>query len=91
MAGLNSLAGLLGSPNPQPPNSLFGLLDALTDTFPRFEVYRDDAFEWRWRFRANNYKTIADSGEGYKNYGDAMHAINLMRQCFKAPVRFGGK
>ena len=30
-----------------------------------FEVYRDEAGEWRWRLRHDNGNVIADSGEGY--------------------------
>lgn len=33
----------------------------------RFELYRDERGEGRWRFRASNNKTIADSGVGYTN------------------------
>ena len=31
----------------------------------RFEIYKDEAnpSEWRWRLRAKNKKTIANSGE----------------------------
>ncbi|MBO6717041.1 MAG: DUF1508 domain-containing protein [Rhizobiaceae bacterium] len=53
--------------------------------FPRFELYRDRNSEWRWRYRAGNYETIA-SGESYKNYGDAVHAINLLRRSANAPL-----
>lgn len=30
-------------------------------------VYRDDGGEWRWKALAGNRKTVADSGEGYRN------------------------
>lgn len=30
-------------------------------------VYKDDAGEWRWKAQAANRKTVADSGEGYRN------------------------
>ena len=44
----------------------------------KFELYRDDAGEWRWRLKAANGETIA-SGEGYHNRGDCIHAIELIR------------
>jgi uncharacterized protein YegP (UPF0339 family) len=88
-AHTNSLGGLLDTP---PLNALgAGLLAAaLTPkeeprNFPRFELYRDRNFEWRWRYRAGNYETIA-SGESYKNYEDAVHAINLLRRSANAPL-----
>lgn len=31
----------------------------------RVEVYRDTAGGWRWRRRAGNHRTTADSGEAY--------------------------
>lgn len=43
----------------------------------KFEVYRDNRSEYRWRLRANNNEIIA-SGEGYKNRGDCLHAIGLV-------------
>lgn len=30
-------------------------------------VYKDEAGEWRWKALAGNRKTVADSGEGYRN------------------------
>lgn len=34
-------------------------------------IYKDQADEWRWHREASNGQIIADSGEGYKNFGDA--------------------
>ncbi len=34
-------------------------------------IYQDQLGEWRWSAKAGNGRTIADSGEGYKNKGDA--------------------
>lgn len=45
----------------------------------RFEVYRDERKEWRWRLIAVNGKKVAVSGEGYHNYGDMMDTIMLIR------------
>jgi uncharacterized protein len=41
-------------------------------------VYKDLAGEWRWRLKAVNGRIIADSGEGYRNYADCIHGINLV-------------
>ena len=43
-----------------------------------FHVYQDSAGDYRWRLQAANGKVIADSGEGYKNQGDAFSAIVLV-------------
>lgn len=48
---------------------------------PHFEIYRDKADEWRWRLLAANGRTIADSGEGYKNYTDCWDAVFLLREA----------
>ena len=47
---------------------------------PEFEVYKDKAGEWRWRFQASNSKTIADSAEGYVNKQDCVHGIELVKK-----------
>lgn len=50
-------------------------------TYPSFLTYVAANGEFRWRYQASNTKTIADSGEGYKNLADCEHAIDLMQQC----------
>jgi uncharacterized protein len=52
----------------------------------KFSVYRDYSNHWRWRLKAANGRIIADSGEGYINYGDCLHAIGLVKQSALAPV-----
>lgn len=47
---------------------------------PEFEVYKDTREEWRWRFQASNNKIIAVSSEGYKNKGDCVHGIELVKK-----------
>jgi uncharacterized protein YegP (UPF0339 family) len=43
--------------------------------------------EWRSRLRAINGQTLADSGEGYRNRNDCLHAIELIRRgAGNAPV-----
>ena len=45
----------------------------------KFNLYCDNANEWRWNLKAANGKIIADSGEGYKNKADALHGISLVK------------
>ena len=45
----------------------------------KFELYKDQASEWRWRLKAGNGEKIAASGEGYKNKADCKHAIDLVK------------
>ena len=52
--------------------------DALGVGFAAFEVYRDEADQWRWRLRHRNGNIIADGGEGYASrYGihDAIESV----------------
>ena len=44
-----------------------------------YQVYEDSKKEWRWRLKAANGKTIADSGEGYRNRQDCLDAIKLVK------------
>jgi uncharacterized protein len=43
-----------------------------------FYVYLDNRGEYRWRLVAGNGRTLADSGEGYRNKSDCINAINLI-------------
>lgn len=40
--------------------------------------YKDAKGEWRWRVTHRNGNIVAESGEGYKNGGDAMRAFKRM-------------
>jgi len=44
-----------------------------------FEMYDDDAGEYRWRLEAPNYKIIADSGEGYTTKDGCERAIDTVK------------
>lgn len=46
---------------------------------PRFEVYEDNAGEWRWRLVATNGNIIADSGEGYASKQGAKRGIESVK------------
>ncbi|MBY0559710.1 DUF1508 domain-containing protein [Hyphomicrobium sp.] len=51
-----------------------------------YYVYKDTGGYWRWRLVANNNKIIANSGEGYWNKSDCIHAIDLVKGSYSAPV-----
>lgn len=55
-----------------------GLLSSL---YPgcKFQVYKDHAGQFRFRFIAANNRIIANSGEGYYNKKDCLDAINLIK------------
>ena len=46
----------------------------------RFEVFRDNAGEWRWRLVASNGNIIADSGEGYQSKQGVERGIESVRR-----------
>lgn len=47
---------------------------------PKFEVYKDNRGEWRWKFRASNGRIIAVSSEGYINKQDCEHGIEIVKR-----------
>mgnify|MGYP000548428266 CR=1 FL=1 len=51
---------------------------------PRFEVYRDNADEWRWRLVVANGNIIADSGEGYASKQGAKRGIESVKSSAPA-------
>jgi uncharacterized protein YegP (UPF0339 family) len=52
----------------------------------RVIFYEDASGEWRWQVRAGNERVIADSAEGYVNYGDALNGWRLIQQGAKDAV-----
>ncbi|WP_181684749.1 DUF1508 domain-containing protein [Halorhabdus salina] len=40
-----------------------------------FEVFEDNAGEYRWRLQSTNDRIVADSGEGYTDRGEAKNAV----------------
>jgi uncharacterized protein YegP (UPF0339 family) len=50
-------------------------------------LYRDARREYRWSLHAANNKKIADSGEGYRNKADCLHAMNLIAGALSVPIR----
>ena len=47
---------------------------------PTFEVYEDNAGEWRWRLLAPNGEIIADSGEGYVTKQGARRGVESVKR-----------
>jgi len=45
-----------------------------------FELYEDNAGEYRWRLRHQNGNIIADSGEGYSSRSAAEDAVNSVKR-----------
>jgi uncharacterized protein YegP (UPF0339 family) len=70
---------------------LASLTDALGDAIggAAFHVYKDDAGEWRWNLKAKNGRIVADSGEGYRDKHDCLHAIEVVKGLKDAPVKEG--
>lgn len=51
-----------------------------------FEYFPCPDGQWRWHLRAGNNRYVACSGEGYCNLQDCLHAIELVRNSFYAPI-----
>uniref|UniRef100_UPI00248151C3 HVO_2922 family protein n=1 Tax=Halorubrum sp. F4 TaxID=2989715 RepID=UPI00248151C3 len=45
-----------------------------------FELFEDDAGEWRWRLRHDNGNVVGDSGEGYASKSNAKRALSRVRE-----------
>ena len=53
-----------------------------------FELYEDNAGEWRWRLVVSNGNIIADSGEGYNSKQGAKRGIeSVKRNAADADIR----
>ena len=53
-----------------------------------FELYQDEAGEWRWRLRHENGNIIADSGEGYTAKAGAVNGIESVKEnAPAAPIK----
>jgi uncharacterized protein len=44
-----------------------------------FQLYKDTQRQWRWRLKAPNGNTIAESGEAYHNKKDALRGIDIVK------------
>lgn len=52
----------------------------------KFHIYKDSKGDYRWRLKAANGKTIADSGEGYNTKTAYQAGIDLVKGAATAPV-----
>jgi len=52
----------------------------------RYIIYMDVQGQWRWHLLAANNRKIANSGEGYFNKQDCLHAVQLVKGSAFAPV-----
>ncbi|MFC7251689.1 amphi-Trp domain-containing protein [Halomicroarcula sp. GCM10025324] len=63
-----------------------GAADA-SQALARFEVFRDQGEEWRWRLRHRNGNIIATSGEGYTRKHNAWKGLqSVMKNASEAEV-----
>jgi uncharacterized protein YegP (UPF0339 family) len=52
----------------------------------KFQIYRDSRNQWRWRLKAANGKTVADSSEGYSTKQACLHGLDLVKGTSDIPV-----
>lgn len=52
----------------------------------KYEVYKDNVGQYRWRYVASNGRIIADSGESYTDKSNCQHGINIMKASANTPV-----
>jgi uncharacterized protein YegP (UPF0339 family) len=55
----------------------------------RWETYKDNAGEFRARFRAGNGEVVFVTSEGYQNEGDLEEAIELLESTIRNTVGNG--
>jgi uncharacterized protein YegP (UPF0339 family) len=55
-------------------------LDALRSSQAQFELYQDNAEEFRWRLRHRNGNVVADSGQGYTQKHNAQKGMQSVRR-----------
>jgi uncharacterized protein len=51
-----------------------------------YVVYKDANGQFRWRLRGDNYKIVANSGEGYHHKSDCLAGIELVKNSKDARV-----
>ena len=58
----------------------------------KFEIYKDENGDWRWRLVARNGRIIAVSGEGYKRRGHAEDMVHKIRSlALETEIRIVGE
>jgi uncharacterized protein YegP (UPF0339 family) len=51
-----------------------------------YKIFKDVVGDWRWHYKASNGRTIAHSGEGYRNKSDCLNGISIMKGSSTDPV-----
>ena len=46
----------------------------------KFQIYKDNAGQWRWRFKADNGRIVADSAEGYATKQNCTDGIDIVKK-----------
>lgn len=46
-----------------------------------FEVYEDNAGQWRWRLRARNGRLLASSGQGFASRANVERSVKDVRKA----------
>lgn len=54
----------------------------------KFEMYKDAAGEYRWRFKAANGAILCTGGQGYKAKADCKHGVELIQTDVKDKLKF---
>jgi uncharacterized protein len=55
----------------------------------KFKIYEDKSGEWRWRLKAANGRTVADSGEGYASRNNVIRAVNRVIESVRDMTNMG--
>ncbi|HEY1377275.1 MAG TPA: DUF1508 domain-containing protein [Gemmataceae bacterium] len=54
----------------------------------KFEVYQDNAKEYRWRLKAANGSILATSGQGYKAKADCKNGVERIQKDAAGKLKF---
>jgi uncharacterized protein YegP (UPF0339 family) len=54
----------------------------------KFEIYLDNAKEFRWRLKSANGTTLATSGQGYKAKADCKNGVERIKQDAADKLKF---
>jgi uncharacterized protein YegP (UPF0339 family) len=46
----------------------------------QFQIYKDAKNEYRWRLKADNYKIVADSAEGYTTKQNCEAGMEIVKK-----------
>ena len=50
----------------------------------KFEIYKDNSWEFRWRIIHTNGQVIANSAEAYKTNAKAMVSVNSVKETARS-------